>query len=443
MSGISIDHGGAIAVDPEALRDVARRMDRVTAQYDDAHAAIVRAQGIVADAAEVAAHVGNGALWASAARVGALRDECADAAAGTLLMADVYEYVELQTAAELEGAAFPDDLRLRMDRLAASDERIPQMAAMLVEGWKDDRFEGLDQQSTWRGMLAPFFSAAAVIGTYGGRGKIPPGATLTGTADAVTVTAVAAASPKAPAGFADAFRGFAKAPDAQIRVEKYTFAEGPPTYLLHLKGTQSAGVGGAEPWDMKSNVELYTGQRSASYQATLDALAAAGVEPGDEVNVVAHSQSGMIAAYLAMESEYDVKVQIVAGSPVDPSLESDQLLAGFAHTDDIVRSLAGGGSPAGTGSPDSFIVTGQVDPPGPGADVGEVLSEPWDPHTMEAYIDMGEKADASDDPRVEALRPFWERLAQAESVEATEFHAERTEPPPSGDPHTYIDRLAR
>ena len=178
MSGISIDSGGAISVDPEALRDVARRMDLVTAHYDDAHAAIVRAQDIVAGAPEVASCVGSGALWASAARVGALRDECAEATTGTLLMADVYEYVELQAAAEFEGSAFPDDMQLRMEQLATSDERIPQMAAMLIEGWKNDRFEGLGDQPTWHGLMTPIFLAAAGIGTFAGRGKIPPGATL-------------------------------------------------------------------------------------------------------------------------------------------------------------------------------------------------------------------------------------------------------------------------
>ncbi|WP_164234577.1 hypothetical protein [Microbacterium hydrocarbonoxydans] len=442
MSGISIDHGGAISVDPGALRDVARRMDLVTGHYDDAHVAILRAHALVAEAPERAAQAGGG-LWSSAQRIRALRDECAEATSGTLLMADVYEYVELQAAADLEGAAFPDDLRLRMEQLVASDERIAPMAAMLVEGWKDDRYEGMADQSTWHGLMTPLFLAAAGIGTFAGRGRIPPGATLSGTADAVAVTAVATARTTAPAGFADAFRGFAKAPDAQIRVEKYTFEEGPPTYLVYLKGTQSPGVGGAEPWDMKSNVELYTGQRSASYQATLDALAAAGVEPGDEVNVVAHSQSGMIAAHLAMGSEYDVRVQITAGSPVEPSLAEDQTLSAFRHTDDLVGVLAGGGSHAGTGSPESFTAAAVDDQPAPWEDFGDWATDPVSPHLMESYVAMAEEVDASGDPRVEAMDAFWSRLAEAESVEATDYRAERTDPPPSGDPHAYIERLAR
>ncbi|QNA93924.1 hypothetical protein [Microbacterium sp. Se63.02b] len=63
---------------------------------------------------------------------------------------------------------------------------------------------------------------------------------------------------------------------------------------------------------MKSNVELYQGRESASYEATLDALEAAGAEGGARVDVVAYSQGGMIAAHLAMESPYEVTMQLTA-----------------------------------------------------------------------------------------------------------------------------------
>ncbi|MBO0980213.1 hypothetical protein [Microbacterium sp. SD291] len=431
MSGIEIDHGGAISVDPDDLRSAAGRMGALTALYEDAQGAVVRACAMLADAPEVAAQVGTGALHAGAASVRALRAECAEAVTGTLLMADVYEYVELQAAAEageIRDAAYAESLHQRMEQLAASDERILPMAASLIAGWERDRFEGLGEQSSWGGLMAPLFSTAALLGARAGLGKVLPGRTLSGTADAVKVTAVATSTPKAPpAGFADALRGFAKAPDAQIRIEKYTFAGGPPKYVAYLKGTQSPGFGGTEPWDMKSNAELYTGQTSASYQATLDALAAAGVKPGDEVNVVAHSQSGMIAAHLAMESEYDVKMQITAGSPVEPTLDEDQTLVQLGHTDDFVRALAGGGSPGGTGSPESISVTAVDAPPLPWDGIGEQLKDPVSPHLTESYVEMAEQVDASGDPRVEAMDEFWTGLAQAERIESTDYLAVRTD----------------
>src|SRR5690606_41610677 len=97
----------------------------------------------------------------------------------------------------------------------------------------------------------------------------------------------------------------------------YAMPDGRKRSMLCAKGKQTVGFGGSDPWDMKSNKELYTGERSASYQATLDALVASGAKPGDGVDVYAHSQAGMIAAHLSMESEFDVRVQVTAGSPVE------------------------------------------------------------------------------------------------------------------------------
>lgn len=441
MSGLNIDHGGAISVDPEALRDVASRMDGLATRFGEARSAIVRAHGLIVGTPDFSERVDTVALWASGERANELRAECEEAVIGTLLMADVYEYVELRAQADalaLSDSAAADDLLLRAERLAASDDRIPQLAAMLIAGWEGDRFDGMDSQFTAGGLLTPFFSGAAALGALGRLGTIRPGMTLSGRADAVTVTPVKTSTPIAPpTSLADSFRRLPSAPGAQIRIEKYTFDGGGTKYVAYLKGTQSPTFGGSEPWDMRSNIELYGGQTSASYQATLDALHAAGARSGDEVDIVAHSQSGMIAAHLAMESEFDVQVQITAGSPVEPTLGEDQTLVQLRHTDDLVSALAGGGSPGGTGSADSFTVSR----------VGDPINGPQDAvaitHWMESYIDTAEMADASGDPRVEALDEFWAGLDEAETIEATEYHAVRIETVPSGDPHTYIDRLAR
>ena len=161
---------------------------------------------------------------------------------------------------------------------------------------------------------------------------------------------------------------------------------------------------------------------SASYQATLDALEAAGAEPGDRVDIFAHSQGAMIGAHLAMESEFDVQVQMTAGSPVEPTLDDDQLLVQLRHTDDVVSSLAGGGSPNGTGSPDSFIAQREGDPARGPQDL--LLA----PHQLEAYIETAEQVDASDDPRAAALEGYWAELDGAVEITATEYHAERDDP---------------
>lgn len=423
MSGeLDIRHGGAIAVDTDALRDVGRRLAAVGVRFDDARAAITRAHAAVTEDPGLAS-VDSVALAAAGGCAAALGDECADAAAGTLLMADAFELVELRAQAQALGLADIAEaavLQGRIERLTASDERIATMADRLVEGWKDGRFEGLGDQYDLGGLVAPLFWGGPLAGLMLGLGTVRPGMTLKGVADPVTVTPVRTSTPTGPpASLADAFRRFPTAPGAQVRVEQYAMADGSTRYMAYVKGSQSVAMGGTEPWDMRSNTQLYTGEKSASYQATLDALEAAGAQPGDRVDVVAHSQGGVIAAHLAMESEYDVQVQMTAGSPVEPTLDDDQLLIQLRHTDDVVSSLAAGGSPGGTGAPDSFTAEREADP---AAGLQDLLLAP---HQLDAYVETAEQVDASGDPRVAALDELWSELDGAVEITSTEYHAER------------------
>lgn len=422
MSELEIEHGGAIVIDPDALREVGRRIDAVSSRCDEARDALIRAHRVIVDAAGLSQSVDTVALWGSADAAGRLREECADAAGGTLLMADVFEYVELQVTAEALAAgddAAADEIACRMDALLASDPRIADMAVYLIAGWEADRFEGLDLPFPLDGAAGHLFAGAALVGVTAGLGRVTAGMTLTGRADPVSVTPVRTSSPTAPpAGIPGSLNRMAHG-TAQIAVEKYTFADGRTRFVAYLKGTQSVGSGGSEPWDMKSNAELYSGRTSASYQATLDALTAAGARPGDTVDVVAHSQSGMIAAHLSMESGFDVRMQITAGSPVEPTLSDDQTIVQLRHSDEPVSALAGGGSPAGTGSPDSVTVS-RVGDPSDGMQDLALKS-----HALETYVETAKLAEKSGDPRIDALDGYWDELAQAEVIERTEYRAER------------------
>lgn len=311
-------------------------------------------------------------------------------------------------------------MRARIDQLTASDERLGALADGLVARWEQSRYAGMSGQFDLGGVLAPLFATGAVAGTAG-IGRITPGQRLRGAAEAVTVAPVKTSSPIAPpTSLAEAFRRFPKSASAQIAVERYVMTDGTSRYLAYLTGTRAAlGYGGEEPWDMKSNQQLYTGDRSASYEATRAALAAAGAQPGDEVNVVAHSQSGMIAAHLSMEGEFDVRVQLTAGSPVELVLDADQTIIQLRHTDDVVSALAGGGSPGGTGSADSFVASRIGDP---AVGIQDVMLRT---HQLDAYIETAELVDASDDPRVRGLDAFWSGLNEAVTIESTEYRAER------------------
>nr|WP_017203583.1 hypothetical protein [Microbacterium barkeri] len=144
------------------------------------------------------------------------------------------------------------------------------------------------------------------------------------------------------------------------------------------------------------------------------------VRAGDRVDVVAHSQGGMIAARLAMEGDVDVAMQITAGSPQEPTLTDEQTLIQLRHSDDVVSALAAGGSAEGTGSPFSFTASRVGDPHDGFQDL--TLGT----HGLESYRETAALVDASDDPRAEALDGYWAELADAVRVERTEFRAERT-----------------
>ncbi|PRB18548.1 hypothetical protein [Microbacterium sp. MYb62] len=422
---LEIDHGGAIAVDTEQLRELGARLRRLAWRYEEAREAIDRALALVSSSAETALHVDVGALQRSGERLGALQAEIENACTGTLLMADAFEVVELRARAELlalTDAAASDAARVRLDTLIADDERLGTMADWLTAHWEEHRFDGLDEQYDLGGALSPLFAAGVLVGVGSGLGKVRPGLTLKGTADPVRVTPVKSSTPSAPQGSAAALRRMPGA-GAQVAVEKYTMAGGATRYVAYISGTHNSlpwQAGEAEPWDMKSNTELYQGRASASYQATVDALSATGAKPGDQVDVVAYSQGGMIAAHLAMESEFDVSMQMTAGSPTEPTLGDDQTLIQLRHTDDVVSSLAAGGSAAGTGSPDSFTASREGDPHDGMQDL--MLQA----HSLEAYIETAEMLDASDDPRAEAVDEYWKELGEAVEIERIEFHAERT-----------------
>ena len=422
--GLSIDHGGAIAVDTEQLRDLGARMRSVASQYDRARGAIDRAHALLSSSPDAGALVDVGALQRSGERIGDLCAQIENACAGVLVMADAFEVVELRARAEalaLTDAAAASVVQARADRLVAADDRIGTMAEWLVAGWKERRFEGLGEQYDLAGALPPLFLAGAMVGVASGLGRVRPGMTLTGRADPVQVTPVTSTTPSAPQNSAAALRRMPGA-GAQVAVEKYTMAGGTTRYVAYISGTHNPlpwQAGEAEPWDMKSNIELYQGRASASYQATVDALAATGAKPGDQVDVVAYSQGGMIAAHLAMESEFEVSMQLTAGSPAEPTLGEDQTLIQLRHTDDVVSALAAGGSAAGTGSPDSFTASREGDPHDGMQDL--MLQA----HSLETYIETAEMVDASNDPRAAALDEYWRELDQAVEVERTEYHAER------------------
>lgn len=428
--GLQIDHGGAIAVDTEVLRGVGSRMLALAGGLSEAQAAIRRAQSVVACVAVLSEHVDGAALRRSADRVGDMLTETQEAAAATLFMADAFEVVELRARVEalrIADAAGAAAVQERLDGLLASDGRLGLLADRLVSDWQDERFEGLALSSAVTMPVPQIVLTGGVFALMSGLGKVRTGARLTGAADAVAVRPVRTTAPTGPpTSLADALRRFPKGPGAQVGVERYAMPDGRQQFAVYVKGTQSVAFGGDEPWDMRSNTQLYTGERSASYQATLDALEKSGAKPGDRVLVVGHSQGALVGAHLAMESGYEVPLLLTAGAPVEPTVGEGQLVVQLRHTDDIVSSLAGGGSAEGTGSPDSFTARRVVDP-GFGPNDFTLHS-----HGHDQYVETAEMVDASGDPRLNALDRVWADLEGATEITSTDYRAQRVDAPAGG-----------
>jgi len=431
VSGLSIDHGGAIAVDTTQLRELAARVRGVVPVCAEVEGSVGRVEALLGSAAWTPLASAAWSLRSAVRALETLTVRVEETAADLDLMAEVYEVVELR--AQREALSHTDAMaaaavEARLRQLLAADERLAPLADSQERTADERRFRGLGDQFDAGGLLPPMFLGGAVVGVTSGLGRVRPGMVLGASADPVHISAASHSRPAgAPSGLASAFRRMPSAGGAQVAIEKYTVPGESPRYVAYVSGSRSMSLregGGVEAWDMKSNIELYTGGRSASYQATLDALAAAGARPGDRVDVVAHSQGGMIAAHLAMESAFTVTTQITAGSPVEPTLSADQTLVQLRHTDDVVSALAAGGAREGTGSADSFTAS-RVGGPDPGS-----RDLALETHALESYIETAAMVDASTDPRAAALEAYWADLDRAVTVERTEYRAERVLPDP-------------
>ncbi|WP_300267162.1 hypothetical protein [Microbacterium sp.] len=419
---INITHGGAIEVDPEALRAVANGIRRLAPKYADAVTAIRSAYWVIINEPGFSSRVDTVALSAGGDRVQALHDECVETAENTLLMADVYELVERKVelaGLAVQGQAAPDSLLDRITELEESDPRVTVMEQLLIAHWKQgEAHQLLPDEFPYMGSLwgAVLLGLTTLVGKTR-LGVLPPGTKLSGSGGPVSVTPGRVAAPAGPPnGLAEALRRFPDGDGAQLKVEKYTMADGSKKFVVYSKGTQLT-LDRDEPFDpVRSNGDLYLERtESASYAAMEEALKAAGAEPGDEVHIYAHSQAAMNAGYFATQSEFDVPVVVTAGSPTTFAVGDDQLLIQLLHDDDFVTRLAGGGLPSGTGAPESVIISRDADP----------LDWPGGEHQMENYVETAEIADESGDVRLEAWHDKTGKLSEAVSVESTEYVARR------------------
>lgn len=419
---LEIRSGGVIAVDTADLRHAAGRLTSLASAGDRVHAALVG----------VAHHLAMHGVFASVPC--ALADEAAGRAAA--LAADlrtlslVYELVELEAQRAAAEAGGDPARAARLGRAYAARQAeagdAGAEAMRLLDGWRGEAHAELERQIAqalqplgpqgWGAAFALPLLLARVRTL--GRGFVPRDAQLRGGPQPVTVPVLRRGAATAPSALADVAARMPGHGDGRIRVERYVMPDGSRQFAAYLAGTQSA-MSVSEPFDMASNLDLYDGARAASYDAAVAALHAAGARDGDTVHLAGHSQGGMIAERLALDGQFRVATVVTFGSPVQADVRGDTLQVALRHTDDPVAALAAGGAPYPTGAPGSFVAERVADPGGSVTDLA------FGAHQLDAYAETARLVDASDDPRVEAVRERLAELGTATSVTATLYGAER------------------
>ena len=164
-------------------------------------------------------------------------------------------------------------------------------------------------------------------------------------------------------------------------------------HIVYIPGTDDMTT---VPWskdddvrDMLTNLLLIAGEDNAYQQGILEAMAQAGIGPGDPVLLVGHSQGGMeAAAILSQGSDFNVTDVVTAGSPtaqVDGFPDGSHVLS-LENEGDVVPLLDGADNPD---SVEQTTVT--FDDPGSGI-VGN--------HDYHHYVAGAGAVDASTDPAI-------------------------------------------
>ncbi len=147
------------------------------------------------------------------------------------------------------------------------------------------------------------------------------------------------------------------APGAMVEILRHSDGGGGGphrSWSVLIRGTQE-WLPGNNPQDMLSNLQEIGGAASDQRRAVIGAMELAGIRPGEPVELVGHSQGGIVAANLAADPEFVSRFGVVsvltAGSPValaapaKPQVQSLHL----ENTSDPVPALDGEPNPAHAG----------------------------------------------------------------------------------------------
>ncbi|HZL81363.1 MAG TPA: hypothetical protein VFC06_05410, partial [Demequina sp.] len=155
-----------------------------------------------------------------------------------------------------------------------------------------------------------------------------------------------------PASDGDALRSVRDgyATPGAVAVTRLDHPDGTRSWLVAVPGTEEGTVGGPNPLDMQSNLELLAGQSAAASELTVAAMEQAGIAPGEPVMLAGHSQGGMTAMALAgsaaVTARFAITHVLTAGSPVaGMSTQPGIQVLNVEHTTDVIPTLDGRTNP--------------------------------------------------------------------------------------------------
>ncbi len=203
----------------------------------------------------------------------------------------------------------------------------------------------------------------------------------------------------------------------QVRIDRYSTPGLPDRYEVYIAGTAELSVaGGAEPWDMTSNVTAIAGGEAGSYRAVREAMRMSGIDSSSPVTLTGYSQGGVIAAQVAASGDFAVDGLLTVGAPAGQvSVPHDIPYLAIEHSNDLVPALGG---TFASSSP--VIVRRQLfDGPPPASEL--ILPA----HQLSNYLDTARLVDASPNG---AIGDAVARLNHPhyDTVTSTAYRAERT-----------------
>jgi Lipase (class 3) len=192
------------------------------------------------------------------------------------------------------------------------------------------------------------------------------------------------------------------------------------SYIVDIPGTRVWNGPGFEPNinDLGTNLHAVGNEVTSYEKAVEDALARAGVQPGDPVMLVGHSQGGIVAAHSAADfvnsGKYNVTNVVTAGSPVgEIDIPKSVQVLSIENSHDIVPHLDSASNPDQSNRT-TVIVDNQTGTIGNNHGIGTT------------YLPAAQGVDASTDPSVRAYLESADGFFHGDTVTTTQYGVERT-----------------